>query len=61
MLSVEVRAKRVERAKARGLEAVLILVVGGGLDLAGQGQELLMPQERRIPRLAHQTAGITIV
>jgi hypothetical protein len=61
MLSVEVHAKRVERAKARGLEAVLILVVGGGLDLAGQGQELFMPQERRIPRLAHRTAGITIV
>ncbi len=59
MLSVEVRVQRVEQAKV-GSVAVLILVMGRGLNLSGQGQELLMRQQGRIPR-AHRTAGITIV
>jgi len=60
MLGVEVRVQRVEQAKVGGVKAVLIPVMGRGLNLSGQGQELLMRQQGRIPR-AHRTAGITIV
>jgi hypothetical protein len=48
VLCVEVCAKGVEQVKAGGLEAMRVVVMGCCLDFTGEGQELLMAQQRCI-------------